>query len=281
MDFLLVKLRLVFMRYPNIPSPIMKRPQFTPVFCSALTSVVMTLPAHSDILVSDDFLTNGTLKGLSPSVGGEWTSISGTEGQVQVVGNRVQLTDAASEDVESGFGLSYTSGSLYFGLDLSVADPGSYTGTDQEYFAHFSGSSFFTARTDIAAFSASGYRPGVATTSSTAEVFWGSDLAYDTDYRIVVGYDFATGLTSLWVDPGAITDPKITSTTAETGLTLDAFNFRQSGSTPNQDLSIGRLRVATTFDEVALHNVSAIPEPGSTAILAVMALSTCLRRRLS
>ena len=252
----------------------MKRPQFTPVFCSTLTAVMMTLPAHSDILVSDDFLTNGTLKGLSPSVGGEWTSISGTEDQVQVVGNRVQLTDAASEDVESGFGLSYTSGSLYFGLDLSVADPGSYTGTDQEYFAHFSGS-IFTARTDIAAFSADGYRPGVATTSSTAEVFWGSDLAYDTDYRIVVGYDFATGLTSLWVDPGAITDPKITSTTAETGLTLDAFNFRQSGSTPNQDLSIGRLRVATTFDEVALHNVSAIPEPGSTAILAVMALSTC------
>ncbi len=254
---------------------------FSPAFWSSFTAVATTLTAHSAILVSDDFLTNGTLNGLTPSVGGEWTSISGTAGQVQVTGNRVHLSDAASEDVESSFGSSSTSGNLYFGFDLSVADPGSYTGTDYEYFAHFSGSSFFTARTDIAAFSADGYRPGVATTSTTAEVFWGSDLAYDTDYRLVVGYNFATGLTSLWVDPDTITDPKITSTTAVTGLTLDAFNFRQSGSTPNQDLSIGRLRVATTFDEVALNNVSAIPEPGSAAVLAMMALASCLRHRLS
>ncbi|MGA0368982.1 MAG: beta strand repeat-containing protein [Kiritimatiellia bacterium] len=224
----------------------------------ALFAVLAISPASAEVLVSDDFPTNGTLTGTTPSVGGIWTSISGTANQIQVVNNRVQLTDAASEDNESGFGTSFTTGSLYFGMDLSVADPGTYTGTDFEYFTHFSGSTF-TARTDIAAFSATGYRPGVATTSSTAEAIWASSLSYGTDYRMVVGYDFTTGLTSLWIDPTAITDTSITSTTAVTGITLDAFNFRQSAATPNQDISIGQLRVATTFNEVLLAPPPTIP----------------------
>ncbi|MGA0845945.1 MAG: PEP-CTERM sorting domain-containing protein [Luteolibacter sp.] len=240
--------------------------------------IALSMTAHSAILVSDDFPTNGTINGQTPSVGGNWTLISGTPDQILVVGNRVQLSDALSEDIESGFGSSYTSGSLYFGFDLIVTDPGTYTATDYEYFAHFSGSTF-TARTDLAAFSASGYRPGVATTSATAEVVWGSDLAYGTDYRLVVGYDFATGLASLWVDPSAITDPSITSTTAVSGITLDAFNFRQSSASPDQSISIDRLRVATTFDEVSL-NAAAVPEPGSAAMLAAAAMASCFRRRL-
>lgn len=153
-----------------------------------------------------------------------------------------------------------------------ASDPGSYTGTDSEYFAHFSGSTF-TARTDIAAFSASGYRPGVATASAVAETIWGFDLSYGTDYRMVVGYDFTTGLTSLWIDPTAITDTSVTSTTARTGITLDAFNFRQSAATPDQDISIGQLRVATTFDEVL------VPEPSTYALLVATGIGAYVIRR--
>ena len=220
------------------------------LLATTIASLLVASPGFAEVLVSDDFPTNGALTGTTPSIGGIWTSISGTANEIQVVNNRVQLTDSASEDNESGF-TAVTTGSIYFGIDLSVADPGSYGGTDFEYFSHFSGNTF-RARTDIAAFSASGYRPGIATTSSAAETTWGSDLAYGTDYRLVVGYDFTTGLASMWVDPTAITDPSISSTGVVTGGSIDAFNFRQSGSTPNQDLSIGSLRVATTFAEVLL-----------------------------
>ncbi|MDA0253546.1 MAG: autotransporter-associated beta strand repeat-containing protein [Planctomycetota bacterium] len=219
-----------------------------------------TASAVADVLVSDDFPTNGNLTGTTPVVGGTWTTTSGTANQIQVVNNRVQLTDSASEDVETLF-TSTTSGSVYFGFDISVADPGSYSGTDFEYFAHVSQQSTFnyTARTDIAAFSASGYRPGIATTAGTAEVSWGSDLAYDADYRLVVGYDFTTGLASLWVDPKAVTDTSITTSSSTVRASLDTFNFRQAGATPNQDFSIGQLRVATTFDEVLLAPPPVIP----------------------
>ena len=223
-----------------------------------IASLLVASPGFAEVLVSDDFPTNGTLTGTTPAVGGVWTTISGTADQIQVVNNRVQLTDSASEDSESGFGTSFTTGNLYFGFDLSVADPGSYTGTDFEYFAHFSGSAF-TARTDIGEFTATGYRPGTASGSSTAEVLWGSELSYATDYRLVVGYDFTTGLTTMWVDPSAVTDTSVTSTTVVTGRTLDAFNFRQSAATPNQDFSIGQLRVATTFDEVLVAPPPVIP----------------------
>ena len=216
-----------------------------------IASLLVASPGFAEVLVSDDFPTNGTLTGTTPSIGGVWTTISGTANQIQVVNNRVLLSDSQSEDSESGFA-AVTTGSLYFGFDLSVADPGTYTGTDFEYFSHFSGSSGFKARTDLAAFSAAGYRPGIATGSSTAETVWGSDLAYGTDYRLVVGYDFTTGLASMWVDPTADTDPSISSTTVQTGFDLDAFNFRQSSAFPDQSLSIGSLRVATTFAEVLL-----------------------------
>jgi autotransporter-associated beta strand protein len=225
-----------------------------------IASLLVASPGFAAVLVSDDFPTNGTLTGTTPAVGGVWTTISGTANQIQVVNNRVQLTDSATEDVETLF-TSTTSGSVYFGFDISVADPGSYSGIDFEYFAHVSASGTFnyTARTDIAAFSASGYRPGIATTAGTAEVSWGSDLAYGSDYRLVVGYDFATGLASLWVDPTTVSDTSITTSSSTVRGALDTFNFRQAGATPNQDFSIGQLRVATTFDEVLLAPPPTIP----------------------
>ena len=86
-------------------------------------------------------------------------------------------------------------------------------------------------------------------------------------------------LAELLLDKGYevhVTDTSVTSTTAVTGGSIDAFNFRQSGSTPNQDLSIGSLRVATTFDEVLI----GVPEPASVSLfVGVAAGLLCLGRR--
>ncbi len=229
------------------------------LLATTIASLLVARPGFAEVLVSDDFPINGTLNGTTPAVGGVWTTYSGVANQIQVVNNRVQLNDADSEDIESGFGTSFTNGNLYFGFDLSVADPGSYTGTDFEYFATFKDSGLgFSARTDIAEFTATGYRPGISSTA-TAESLWGSELSYNTIYRLIVGYDFTTGLTTMWVDPTAVTDASVTSTTAATGKTVLAFSFRQSLATPNQDFSIGQLRVATTFDEVLVAPPPVIP----------------------
>lgn len=239
----------------------------------ALLFLAASNPVLGVVLVSDDFPDNGTLAGQTPAIGGLWTSISGTAGQIQVVNGQVLLSDSASEDVTSLFD-PVSSGSLYFGMDLIVNDPGSYSGTDFEYFTHFDGSGF-TARTDIAAFSVAGYRPGIATTSSAAESVWGSDLVYGSKYRIVVGYDFGTGFASLWVDPTSISDTSITSTTSVNVSLLDGFNFRQSSASPNLDLSIGGLRVATTFPDAA-----AVPEPATVAAaFAIISLGFVFFRR--
>jgi hypothetical protein len=222
-------------------------------------------PVAANVLISDDFPTDGPLNGQTPAVGGTWTSISGTLDQIQVTDNSVFLTDANSEDIRSGFA-PLSAGNVYFGFDLSVADPLTYTGVDFEYFSHFSESDTFnfTARTDIAAFSASGYRPGIATISGTAETVWLSDLAYDTVYRLVVGYDFNTGFASLWIDPTDVSSTSIASTTSVIAANIDGFNFRQSSASPDQALTIGGLRVATDFAAV-------VPEPSTYALLALSA----------
>ena len=220
-------------------------------------------PVSANVLISDDFPTNGTLNGQTPAVGGTWTTTSGTTNQIQVVNNKVVLTDANSEDIKSTF-TAVSAGSVYFGFDLIVADPGTYTGTDFEYFSHFSeGETFnFTARADIAAFSAIGYRPGIATIAGTAETVWGSDLAYNTDYRMVVGYSFTTGFATLWIDPTDVSSSSVTSTSSLIAVKIDGFNLRQASATPDQSLTVGNLRVATDFTAV-------VPEPSTYAMLAL------------
>ena len=93
------------------------------LLATTIASLLVASPGFAEVLVSDDFPTNGALTGTTPSIGGIWTSISGTANEIQVVNNRVQLTDSAGEDNESGFA-AVTTGSIYFGIDLSVADPG-------------------------------------------------------------------------------------------------------------------------------------------------------------
>ena len=230
----------------------------------ALLVLASANPVSANLLISDDFPTNGTLNGQTPAVGGTWTTASGAANQIQVVNNKVVLTDANSEDIQSAFA-AVSAGSVYFGFDLSVADPRTYTGTDFEYFSLFNDRSrgdYFTARADVAAFSASGYRPGIATIATTAETVWGSDLAYNTDYRMVVGYSFTTGFATMWINPTDVSSSSITSTASVIATNIDGFSLRQSTATPDQALTIGRLRVATDFAAV-------VPEPSTYAMLAL------------
>ena len=199
-------------------------------------------------IFSDDFsYSDGSLVG-----NGSWVTYSGTTaGQVQVSSGTVLINDSDSEDVRAQFA-PITSGTLYFGIDVTLADPGSYTGTDFEYFVGFSDTTGYGmyGRIDAAAFSATGWSPGIANGSSAADATWASELSYATTYRIVVGTDVGTGESNLWVDPTASSDTKITGTGTASITELSGLFFRQGGATPNLSYTLDNLVVSDTFSDV-------------------------------
>ncbi|NQV36818.1 MAG: lamin tail domain-containing protein, partial [Candidatus Marinimicrobia bacterium] len=199
-------------------------------------------------ILSDDFsYTDGSLIGNA-----SWVTYGGTTpGQVQVSGGSVLLNDTDSEDVRAEFA-PISSGMLYFGLDVQMADPTTYTGTDFEYFVGFSDTSGYSmyGRTDAAAFSATGWSPGVANGSSTAEATWATELDYATTYRIVVGTDISTGISDLWVDPALSTDTKISGTGTTTIAGISGLFFRQGAASPDLNITVDNLVVSDTFSDV-------------------------------
>ena len=130
------------------------------------------------------------------------------------------------------------------------------------------------SRLDIAAFSASGYSLGLSQ-NATAEVVSESVLSYGANYSVVLGFDFTSGLSTLWIDTTSITDTNITTSAVDSANDISAFAFRQGASSPDQEITIDNLIVATTFAEV-------VPEPGTYALLAGMfALASVMLRRRS
>ena len=57
---------------------------------------------------------------------------------------------------------------MYYALDIVVADPGDYGGSDFEYFVYFKGSGY-ACYTYVAAFSGSGFKFGISTTTAAAQ----------------------------------------------------------------------------------------------------------------
>jgi len=209
-------------------------------------------------LVSESFpYSDGNLVG-----NGSWVNFSGTSGQIQVGSGVITLTDANSEDARVTF-TAQSSGTVYFGYDIQVTDPSSYTGTDFEYFSGFADGTTFENRVDIAAFSASGWKPGISNSASTAEATWASDLAYATTFRIVVGINISTGVSELWVDPSSTSSTKITGTGSQSITEIDAFYLRQSSATPDVSLTLDNLSISTDFDDAKTFPVAAVEDPTS------------------
>ena len=249
--------------------------------------VVGVAGANATILLQDDFsYADGSLVGNTPPIGGIWANHSGTAGDLQVSNGTVLISDSASEDANSLFA-TFTTGSLFYGFDVSVADPGSYTGTDFEYFAHFYDSSVndsgngnfdYRSRIDVVDFTATGFKFGFSAGSSTADATWGSELSYGTIYRVVASFDLDSGEARLWVDPTFAASTSITSTADLPAAGLDGFAFRQASATPDSSLTIDNLSAGTEFVDVV-----AVPEPGTVALVGlglVGALYGMRRRRV-
>ncbi|MGI9243799.1 MAG: PEP-CTERM sorting domain-containing protein [Verrucomicrobiales bacterium] len=239
---------------------------------SVATVIFAGVPGQAAILLDEPFdYADGSLTTVSP----DWSTHSGTAGQIQVSSGMVTLTDSDSEDANRQMGISLTTGVIYAGFDFSVTAPAPAGGSDFEYFAHFgNGSTDFTSRMDVtAAVGAGDFTTGIAGGSSTAQATWPTDLTFDTNYRALIRYNRDNGISTLWISPADESDPSIDS--LEDFNDVSGFYFRQSNSGVNETIMIDNLVVATTFTEA----LTGIPEPSAAILLFLSSLLTLRRRR--
>ena len=215
-------------------------------------TLCLPLTSNGQVLVSEGFsYADGSLVG-----NGGWAKEGGTAGDFLVSsGQAVVRHKTASEDVKLAF--SSVSGDVYVGFDFSVDDLGApYSGSDNEYFAHLD----FKARMDIVPPSGGGdFSVGIASSSSTADATWASDLTFATSYRAVIKFDQLTGTAQLWISPTASTDTSISGATGS-AVTVGEFGLRQSASSGDETIRIDNLMIGHTFDDVITFEASTTPE---------------------
>ncbi|MFK7748506.1 MAG: T9SS type A sorting domain-containing protein [Kordia sp.] len=211
-----------------------------------LVFLFITSLSFGQILIDEDFdYPNGSLVG-----NGTWTAHSGAGSTpIQVASGQISLTHGGGSREDISVPFTSVATAKYASFDLTIADLGAViAGTDFEYFAHFKDNGLtFLARVDIVSPNGSGdFRIGIATSSSTAEAVWATDMSYDTTYRITVKYDETAGQAQLWVDASDETDTSIAGSTG-TGIAVTNFSFRQTNSTSDETITIDNLIVAENF----------------------------------
>ncbi len=234
-------------------------------------------------LLNESFnYANGALETVSS---GAWTIHSGTTA-LNVDGGKALINQGDSTsglaDLNAPFAGAVTydpttsSDSLYYGLTVNFSSLPNAVGS---YFAHFKSSTtaneFYGrlgASTEGAgagsfrlAISSEGWNAATTTESPT-------DLALDTDYRVVVKYDMSTDRATMWVNPVNEGSTSVVSTDAPgylAGSLIGQFAIRQGTSTGSPTgfpgmLTVDDILVGTSFAAVA----TPVPEPEEWAVLA-------------
>ena len=219
--------------------------------------------------LQDSFLIDGSLNGQLPLVGSIWTNNSGTLGQMQVVGGKVEFNGGNSEDIHSLFAWG-GSGSLFVGFTLNASVvPNDGAG---DYIASFRSSSFFNGRIFYSRPNAAPpdtFHIGIAT-NGTNSVEWPADLPIDTDFRVVVRIteNGANDNVTLWIDPTNITDPSVATADNSFFNSITGFILRQGGGLTGQ-VSIDDIIVTDNFTDAAVVNTPPITEGGGIADIVV------------
>lgn len=210
-------------------------------------SFVLTIvPA---LLLADDILLfDGA---LIPSATPPWTHYSGTvTGEIQVVSGRMLLSGLWTEDVSvalPGGPFTTNSGmSLYASFNANFSQLPSSRG---DYFAHFNTSSrrcrLFASTTNAAP---GKFRFGVANAATAASAQWAADLAMNTNHFVVMRYNPATGMSTLWVNPVSEIDPGTNAMDIASGVTVSDFAFREDPGIGT--FTVDEVRVGFTFGAV-------------------------------
>ncbi|MBN2560118.1 MAG: hypothetical protein JXQ75_04235, partial [Phycisphaerae bacterium] len=206
--------------------------------------------ADATVLVDEPFThADGNLVGQTPLTGGTWAAHSGEGvGPIQVTsGAAVVDQPNGSEDANTTFTAMGAGDKYYAGFDVKV------TGGDATvYFAHFKTSgTYYASRVFVTAFTGADYTFGFSNTSAldTGSATWATGLTFGIKYRVVVSYDYDTGVSELWVNATAEGDTHITATNGYAEDAIEGFALRQA--TGDSVQTIDNLLVGETFAEVA------------------------------
>ena len=233
-------------------------------------TILISTYSFGQVLAMDDFTyTDGALVG-----NGSWTNQGGTAGTLLVTsGEAVVTQDSGSEDGELKFTDDLTSGIVTATFDIRVTSTG-MSGSDFEYFAHFSNDTEFNFRTriDVISPTSSGdYTLGLSATSSTNDASLSTDFSFGATVSVEIAYDIDTGTASLTVGAETVTS------SGSTGDTIDSFNLRQSNSSSDETIFIDNLVISfddnlSTEDNI-IEGFNMYPNPTSTGFVNIKSRS--------
>lgn len=218
-----------------------------------LASIGLTVTAgQAQVLYSTDFssplYSDGNLVGQDG-----WVAHSGAGSVPVQVSNAatngvITLSQGAGsrEDVSRNVGFTIGSSEIWLAtFDVTVSG-----GSTSVYFANFlSTSTNFTGRVFVAPLLDNDFTFGISSTQGSADALFSTGFSFNTPYTLTLGYNRATGLSTL-----AYGETTITSTTSSL-LDINSIAFRQAGGNSVQ-----------VIDNLT---VSAIPEPGTVAMLTI------------
>jgi len=229
------------MRHLTIPTAVL--------LCVSVAS--MSVSASAQILASDSFSYTGALTANG------WAAHSGA-GAKQILSNGSVATlnqgAGSGEDVNLAFPALTATDTVFASFTLNVPSGTPVTPPAAGlYFTHFKDAAFgFRARTGVVAPSAGGdFRLAIHADNANLSLgaSWPNDQLFNTDYKVVISWDAATGQSQMWIDPTVVTDPSISHTGTLIGTIISQFALRQA-SEYTGFMNIDDVVVGRTFADV-------------------------------
>jgi hypothetical protein len=204
------------------------------------------------------------------TVGTDWTRISGTANDLNVVdgnlsytgyqmpatGRQVQLLRTGADDDKLSFdSLSASGTKVYASFIISLTDTLGLN-TTGAYFAMLgNGTANFATRLYIRKVSGTNtFNLGVSKNSTTVAA-WSSGLTIATSHLIVINYEIVAGTANdtvkVWINPtlgGGLPAPAMTAYSTGGDLTIAGFFIRQTSGTPNA--YIDGLRIGLSWSDI-------------------------------
>ncbi len=190
---------------------------------------LLSATASAQVLATDDFSYTGSLTANG------WAAHSGA-GNKEIQSNGsfaiLDFSPGSGEDVNLAFPPLTATDDVYASFTLNVPS-GNPVNPDNNgsYFLHFKDAGFaFRGRFGLLSPAGTGdFGVGINASGSSlgGGGVWPSDLAFDTNYTVVVSYDAATGESKLWVDPTGPSSPSV-SHTGTAGDLIESIALRQA-----------------------------------------------------
>jgi hypothetical protein len=241
-----------------MPSNAKAHPQKIRVVGNA-AGVFLSLLALAANVSAEPLVRDGFDYGDGPLVevsSGLWRHHSGsTTGEVSVINGAVQLTQAATEDVNLPWTPTPTTNNSTWYARFTVQFSEPPKGASGGYFAHFKdGGNGFRCRvfgtTNGAAPGC--LRLGLSNGANTATNLAATDLALWTTHTILCRYDAGSGVSALWVDPANVPGEPVVAGDVVKPVTPTAFALRQSDGIGT--LVVDDLQLATTLADLGFED---------------------------